>query len=402
MARSVYVFCQLFYPELISSGQTVTQLCEALTKKGMNITVFCSQPTITSRERLKKQIRYQSITINRLWSTQFKKLSFLGKLCNHLTFGLSCFWQLFWLPKNAPILVFTNPPFLPILFKIMYPIKKFRYHVVVFDVYPETLIVANLLSQSHWFSRWLASQNKAAYQLATQVIVIGRCMKQLIDSHFKDTQKESVYIPMWSDDAMLESPDDASFFRKQWNLNQSFIVGYAGNMASFHPIETIMEASLQLQSEPNIAFVFVGEGAKKDYAIQFSQTHQLTNCYFHTYVKRQELPNLLASFNCGLLGLLPKNTGLSVPSKAFGLLSAGIPSIACCDHLSEIAMIFKENDCGLVSSPDNPKQLVDAILTLKNNPELCKHYSKQAKKAVKSRYNLDSIATQYFQLLTQS
>ena len=127
MQKRIYVFCQLFYPELISSGQTVTELCEALAKKGLPLTIYCSQPTLIDRKRVKNSLSYQGMLIHRLWSTRFNKLSLLGKLLNHLSFGLSSFLTLLFLPKNSIILVFTNPPFLPILVRFLYPIKRFCY-----------------------------------------------------------------------------------------------------------------------------------------------------------------------------------------------------------------------------------------------------------------------------------
>ena len=34
------VLCQLFYPELISTGQTLTELCESLSEQGVKINVI--------------------------------------------------------------------------------------------------------------------------------------------------------------------------------------------------------------------------------------------------------------------------------------------------------------------------------------------------------------------------
>ena len=402
MEKRVYVFCQLFYPELISSGQTVTELCEALAKKGLPLTIYCSQPTLTEQKTVKKTLSYQGMLIHRLWSTRFNKLSLIGKLLNHLSFGLSSFLTLLFLPKNSIILVFTNPPFLPILVRFLYPIKRFCYHVVIFDVYPETLIAAGLLTQSHLLSRWLSSQNKLTYHYAAHVIVIGRCMKKIIDTYFDHPHKNSTYIPMWSDDPNIQKPNNASFFKQQWSLQNHFVIGYAGNMAKFHPIETIMNAALLLKSSSDIAFVFVGEGAKKQSAQSFVTSHQLTNCQFHSYVDRDQLPNLLASFDCGLLGLVSDHTGLSVPSKTFGLLSSGVPTIACCSSESEISQLFTDYDCGIISDPNNAEELAQHILSLKNNNNLSQHYSKQAKKAINDRFNLNVISDQYFQILTQS
>ena len=44
------VLCQLFYPELISTGQTLIGLCEELGDVGVDIEVVCGYPTISNRD----------------------------------------------------------------------------------------------------------------------------------------------------------------------------------------------------------------------------------------------------------------------------------------------------------------------------------------------------------------
>ena len=71
------IICQLFYPELISTGQSMTELAEALTDQGLNITVICGPPTLKKQtEPIPKEIHYKNIHIKRIWSTQFPKKTF--------------------------------------------------------------------------------------------------------------------------------------------------------------------------------------------------------------------------------------------------------------------------------------------------------------------------------------
>jgi colanic acid biosynthesis glycosyl transferase WcaI len=109
------VCCQLFYPELISTGQSMTELCESFSKKGVEIEVLCAQPTLHSREILPPLMMHEGITVRRLWSTRFPKLNIFGKVLNHLTFAWSLGVFLSKNKSNRPLLVVTNPPFLPFL-----------------------------------------------------------------------------------------------------------------------------------------------------------------------------------------------------------------------------------------------------------------------------------------------
>ncbi|MDC0036791.1 glycosyltransferase family 4 protein [bacterium] len=398
MNKPVYILCQLFYPELISSGQTVTELAERLAQSGLPITVFCSQPTINSSEKVSSNMMYKTINIRRLWSTQFSKLHFLGKLLNHLTFGLSCFIKLLCLPKHSKILVFTNPPFLPYLLGILYRFKSFNYIVTVFDLYPETLLAAGMIKKDASISTYLSRLNIHTYKHASHVIAIGKCMKKILDSKMSSINKKATYIPIWADTSLIQNSQTKQNFRKDWGLGHTFIVGYAGNMATFHPIETIMESAKKLNNVSPISFLFVGEGAKKAWAINYAGQHQLTNCYFKPYVCREDLPSLLETFDCGLTGLNAENTGFSVPSKTIGLLSAGIPTIACCSPKSEIADIITSYECGVVCDPNNSNDLAKTLSTIHKKPGILKRYKKNALLAVQKKYNIDKSAAKYLRL----
>ena len=72
------IICQLFYPELISTGQSMTELAEHLSEKGLDITVICGPPTLIKPTKKTPQIiHYKNITIKRIWSTSFPKKIFL-------------------------------------------------------------------------------------------------------------------------------------------------------------------------------------------------------------------------------------------------------------------------------------------------------------------------------------
>jgi hypothetical protein len=45
-AKRLVVVCQLFYPELVSTGQTLTELIEELSGRGSDVTVIAAQPTV--------------------------------------------------------------------------------------------------------------------------------------------------------------------------------------------------------------------------------------------------------------------------------------------------------------------------------------------------------------------
>jgi len=64
----ILLLCQLFYPELVSTGQTLTELCERLAESGVDIEVVCAPLTVVDRKtKAAKQIYHKGIKIRRVW-----------------------------------------------------------------------------------------------------------------------------------------------------------------------------------------------------------------------------------------------------------------------------------------------------------------------------------------------
>ena len=390
----ILVLCQLFYPELVSTGQTVTELCETLSEKGHNITVWCAPPSIL-KTKTKKTIHHNNITIKRLWATQFPKLNTLGKLINHLTFTLSCFLKLCTHPKNIPILVFTNPPFLALIPALLN--RTFIY--VVFDVYPETAIACNMLSPKNPLSLLWKSLNRYIYTKATNIVVIGRCMQNVIAPHV-DNPNKIHHIPVWADDKTIQSQIiHPNPLKEKWELTDKFIILYSGNLGRFHDLETIIESAKQLNKNTNIMFVFVGEGHQKQWLINKANQYQLNNCMFQPYVDRSQLGLSLSMADIGLVSLLPTQTGLSVPSKTFGLMAVGAPIIGILPNNSEISLILKEHACGIVTPPQDPTQLTEHILTLYQNAEKRKSLGAKGKETLEKEFSLTKTGAKFSALI---
>ena len=400
------LLCQLFYPELISTGQTLTELCEELTAEGMQIEVVCGPPTIVDRDsNIPRRINYKGILITRVWGTRFPKLNLLGRIVNQITFSVSVFFYLLFDRSKRLVMVLTNPPFLAVSCAIL---RFFRignpYIYLIFDVYPDTAVHLELLKAKGLPRRIWEWTNGFVFKHATAIIVIGRCMRDVImakmKSHNQAAENKIHNIHMWSDDQLIRSAaGKANPFVEKWALEGKFVVGYFGNMGRFHDLETIMEAAKILKEREDIVFQFVGEGRKKQYAMDFADKWNLSNCRFHTYVDREDLGFSLSTANLSLVSLSRGQQGLSVPSKTFASMAAGVPVIAIMSHASEIARIIIGNDCGLIVEPGDAEELANAVLNLYNNREKSEQMGANARRAIDAKYNLRSAAGAYYELI---
>jgi colanic acid biosynthesis glycosyl transferase WcaI len=398
--QKLHVWCQFFYPELISTGQVITELFERLSND-FDIEVWCAQPTITKANRVPAVIHHKEMKVVRLWSSRLSKLSILGKVSNQVTYSLSLFWKALLLPRGSRVNVFTDPFFLPLLLLILYPLKRFNYTVTLFDLYPETLSKNKVISSSGLTYRLLNRLTNTVYYNAKNVITIGRCMQKIVSKRPIQWKGKPEYIPIWCDsDNIRQKTLPENYFRRIWEVpKDTFLVGYSGNLAKFHPIETFLTAAMILEGKKDIKFIFVGEGAKKNWAQSYCEKNNLSNCLFQSYVDRNELGSLLNEFDCGLVGLNKEQTGLSVPSKTVALMTAGLPIIACVDDTSETALMIQENKCGYICPTSDSSKLADFILKLKEDPNDCILFGENATLAANKSFQITDLAKMYADFL---
>lgn len=405
----ILILCQLFYPELVSTGQTLTELAETLRDMEVDVEVCCGPPTILKgSEKPPKDLTYHNIRIHRVWGTFFPKVSTMGKLVNQITYAISTFFYLLFRRVERPVLVVTNPPFLGFICAVLRKIKHLRFIYLIFDVYPDTAINLGVLKEGGLISNVWERSNRFVLKNSDAFIVIGRCMadrirKKLCDLDVEEMRMKQHIIHVWADDRNIQPLPEGTenIYRKRWNLEGKFVLGYSGNMGRFHDMETIAEAARELREYEDIRFVFVGEGYKKKWLQTYVETNRLTNCVIDTYVPRKDLSLLLNAFDIGFVSLLPGQEGLSVPSKTFGLLAAGVPVIAIMNPNAEIAMVVKEESCGFVTPPGDSKALKSIILYCYTNRATLKTMKANARKAVDEKYSLNKVAQAYVSLISE-
>ncbi len=406
---NLLVLCQLFYPELVSTGQTLTELCEELVRCGVDVKVVCAPPTILRKNsKIPKYIEHKGIKIRRVWGTRFPKLNLAGRIINQMTFTVSVFFYLLFDFSKRPILVLTNPPFLSVTCALLKSLRIGKpYIYLIFDVYPDTAIHLGVLKKNGFVSKVWDKLNSFVFKHSASIIVIGKCMKNVITNKMKTCGLKMEHkihsIHVWSDDEAIGlAHDKPNPFLEKWNLNGKLVVGYFGNMGRFHDMETIMEAANILNinnTEKNILFLFVGEGHKKQYVMDYANKQNLKNCQFHSYVDRQDLGLALSSADIGFVSLAKGQEGLSVPSKTFAMMAAGLPVVAVMSPSSEIAGILLEEKCGLVTNPGDPKALADVILSFYNTRQKLELMGINARQAIDQKYNLHSAVRSYYHLI---
>lgn len=398
MKFSLLFVSQYFYPEEGATSQVLSALARGLASRGYNVQALTAQPSYHGKKRIPRHLSMGAVKIRRIWSTRFSKDGILGRVLNSVSFAFSAFLALLATPRDTLVLAVTNPPLLPWSCLGARLLRGHRYVVILHDLYPDVAVRLGVLRKNSPLVRLWRFLNEATFSRAEAVVVLGRDAKNYLRKNYQMAHRPLVsVIPTGADGKLIRS------HRKKENRllrsshpGRALVVQYSGNMGRIHDLDTLLDASQSLSGEPFL-FVFVGEGFQKAHIQE--RVRGQTNVRFLPYQPHRLLGDSLTSCDVGLVTLKTGLSGLSVPSKLYGILAAGRPALVIADKNSEAARTVREHGCGFVVPPGKPKALVRALRELKKSPQLRRRMGRAGRKAFEANYDLPKINQAWTDLL---
>lgn len=307
--------------------------------------------------------------------------------------GRAFFWLLRW-HGSTPLLLFSNPPGALWLGSLMHLVRGQRYFVMVHDIYPDILIRAGILKEDSLICRLWRLLNQISYQRAECVMTLAHSMVPVLAKQFDPARTPARHIPVippWVDtDAIKPIPKSKNWFAQKHRQTGKLTVLYSGNMGQGHDIQTILEAAEILRTEPTIHFLLIGAGPKWSVADQIIRSRKLANVTLLPWQPESVLPYVLATGDIGLVSIEETIADLSLPSKCFYYLAAGVPVIVITARKTELCTFLAESGCGFSLQARRPVQLAQLLLTLSSDPGRVRGLKTRARQASLSAASRDN------------
>jgi len=186
--------------------------------------------------------------------------------------------------------------------------------------------------------------------------------------------------------------------REQLEITDKFVVIYAGVFGIAQGLETIIDTAEIIQERDDIQFLLIGDGPTKDIISQQIKQKDLSNITLHSAVPRDIIPAYLSSADVALIPLRKINLFKgALPSKIFDAWACERPILLCVD--GEARVVMEEAAGGLFVPPEEPFMLANAVLKLKNDPELRAEMGKNGRKFTENFYSRKALAIELAKLL---
>lgn len=399
--ETLWVVTELYYPEMTSTGYYLTKIAEGLTDR-FQVKVLCGQPNYSARgTRAPRSEKYNNVQINRAFGTTLDKNIIPFRLINMITLSASMFFKaIFKFKKNGRVLVVTTPPTLPFITALAARIRGSRYTLLIHDNYPEILIAAGKSKPDSISVKFLNFVNKWVFNRAERIIVVGRDMKKLVEAKIKkNNQKRNIPIDIIQNWAELEQVEPKDRYEnkllKELGLTAKFVFLYAGNMGYPNDLESLIFCAEKLKGEEHFHFLFLGAGVKRKWLESAVSEKKLTNVTVLEPRPRSEQNIFLNACDIGVVSLVKKMWGVSMPSRTYNILASGKPILALTEENSELAQVVEEEKVGWVVSPNEPENLLREIRKIYQERDKLPEMNRKARQAAIKKYSLETALQKY-------
>ena len=383
MEKNVLLLCQFFYPEHVSSAILPAQLAEDLAESGHDVSVICGWPQeFYDGNSVPQRETYKGINLYRLKYGNFNNKNKIGRIINFFSFFMSALMKLPRIMKYRVVMVYSNPPILPLIGYWAKKLAKVKLVFVGFDLYPDNAIAINAISPDGAISKLMRYINKRVYLNADRVIATSSDMKNyMLEAHKELDEERTVVIPNWYTGEIEHSGIIKNDEFKRLRETYQLIVLYTGNMGEAQELDTIVDSIITMNKSgkyKNVLFVFTGHGSKKGQIEQKLINAGVSNARFYGFLKGQDYKDILNVSDVCLVSLKKGIEGLGVPSKTYGYLAYGKPVISIMSDETELAKNITAFKAGFNVIQNDINEFITSIESFLTRENLVREYGENS------------------------
>ncbi len=391
-----------------AGGTRHYELALHLAERGHRVTVIASPVSyLTGRtqadaenagqagaEKVENARASDRVTILRAYTYKALHRSFVHRVFSFFSFMLSSFW-LGLQVRQVDLVWGTSPPiFQGVTAWALARLKGVPFLFEVRDLWPAFAIDVGVLRNklliraSLWLERFL-------YKRADRLVVNSPGFI----THVSERGARRVeLVPNGADAAMFDPYATGVAFRQEHGLQGKYVALYAGAHGMSNDLDVLLEAALQLQDEPEIMIVFLGDGKEKPALMQLAGEMHLDNVRFLPPVPKTGMADALAAADACIAILKPIPMYATVyPNKVFDYMAAGRPVLLAIDGV--IRQVVEQAQAGIFVPPGEAEAMAQALRRLAADPQAGRAMGQRGRASVEAQFNRPQLAEKLARLV---
>lgn len=337
----VLLLNQCFYPDVMATGQHLSDLAVGLAARGHQVTVIASSRGYDDpQQRFAAREKWRGIDIIRIPTLGLGKTAKWRRALDFASFLVFCCLRLAVLPRQDLTVALTSPPLISFFGALFARLRGGRFCFWVMDLNPDEALAAGWLRADSLAAKTLQALLRYSLHHAAKIVVLDRFMRDRIAAKGVGADK-IVILPPWSHDETI-SYDTAGrdTFRTQHGLTNKFVVMYSGNHSPCHPLDSLLEAAEKLRERKDVVFSFIGGGSEFGKVQEFARNRKLDNILCLPYQPLSELSGSLSAADLHVVVMGAAFRGLVHPCKIYNIAAIGTPFLYIGPTESHVSDLF--------------------------------------------------------------
>jgi glycosyltransferase involved in cell wall biosynthesis len=393
----IVLFNRFFFPDTSATSQVLSDLAFNLAATGHDVHVVAGG--LPGHRSKVEKIR--GVSVHRVATAAEGAQSLGRKAAAYFAYYLGARRAARELIEPGSIAIFkTDPPLLSVAIGPLAQRRGAKVVVWLQDLFPEVAGEFGLPGMRGALGKLLRSRRDRSLESADRIVAIGDRMAARIAQCVPTMGERLEVIHNWADGNAIKPLDPANNpLRRRWNLENEFVVAYSGNLGRVHEFDTFLDAAARLQSEARITFLVIGRGPRLAEVKARARREGLANVRFEPHQSRDSLDESLAVADVHVSVLAPRFEGLVHPSKLYGIMAAGRPTLFVGDRGGETAAILTEAKAGISVDTGDADGFAAAILGLRGDRAALIRMGSRARRAFEERYDLPIAMARWDALL---
>jgi len=390
-----------FPPEVNAPASRTFEHCREWVRKGHRVTVITCAPNFPKgkvfdgyQNKAFQTETIEGIEVIRVWSYITANEGFVRRILDYLSFMASAIVAS---PRvrGVDLVIGTSPQFFTaVAAYVVSRMKRIPYVFELRDLWPESIKAVGAMKES-FAIRMLERLEMFLYRKAARIVSVTESFKQVLMRRGIECTKIEVVTNGVDVSQFKPRPKDPELTRKL-GLEGKFVAGYIGTHGMAHALETLLQAADRLRGQ-NFAFIFLGDGARKQALREMADQMKLDNVVFIDSVPKADVPKYWSLLDVSIIHLRKTELFTTViPSKLFECMGMGIPVLHGVE--GESADIVRREQVGIPFEPEGVDQLCEALQSLKSDPARLARFREQCLRAA-GNYDRTYLALRMLKVL---
>jgi hypothetical protein len=339
------------------------------------------------------------IEVVRAWTYIAANKGTFRRILNFVSYMLSAILVALLCVKRPSLVVATSPQFFCGWAGLLYSKMTFRPYILeIRDLWPDSIIEIGAMRDGVAL-RLLQVLEKWMYRGATHIVTVGSGYKEKLKEKGVDGARISV-VTNGVDLDVFRPMEPDQLLREKHGIGDRFACAYVGTIGLSSGLDVIIRAGQRLKEtgHDDICFWLIGGGAIREDLQAQAKEARLDNIVFSGHQPKELMPNFIASSDVCLAHLKKADLFKTVlPSKIFE--AGGMGKAVICGVEGCAAELMTEGSMGICIEPENERELVEAIIKLKESPAQRRQFEKAGLEFVQGNYTRERLAQDYIEIL---